>query len=212
MNDKNILFYDKIGLDPFKELSDRGGFSSYTDMELIAPYIPNGSSVLELGAGFGRCLSYFVEKGYQGKLTGVEYSKPLVEHLKEKFAGKAEIIHADIKKLDLKDKYDTALWMWSGIVDFSPEEQLESCKRIYNNLHEGGRLFIDVPRMGVQTIANHLDRQHLVFTTEYGEIHAYIPDDKDIESIKKEVGFNRFVKIEYSTSTDKKRTVYMLEK
>jgi SAM-dependent methyltransferase len=212
MNDKNLLFYNNIGLDPFKELSEKGGFSSYKDMELISSYIPNDASVIELGAGFGRCLNYFIGKGHKGKLTGVEYSQPLVQHLKENFEGKAEIINADIKKLELKEKYDVALWMWSGIIDFSPEEQLESCKGIYNLLHNGGRLFIDVPRMGVQTIANHIDRQHLVLITEYGEIHAYIPDDADMEEIKEKVGFSRLVKIEYATSTDKKRTVYMMEK
>jgi SAM-dependent methyltransferase len=212
MNDKNLLFYNNIGLDPFRELSVKGGFSSYKDMELIATYISGDASVLELGAGFGRCLTYFVDKGHKGTLTGVEYSQPLVSHLKEKFAGKAEIINADIKKLELKQKYDIALWMWSGIIDFSKEEQIESCKRVYNILNERGRLFIDVPRLGVQTIANHLDNQHLVLTTEYGEIHAFIPDDTDMENIKKEVGFHRLVKMEYVTSTDKKRTVYMLEK
>ena len=212
MNDKNLLFYKNIGLSPFMELSDKGGFSSYKDMELIAPYISDNASILELGAGFGRCLEYFVKKGHKGKLTAVEFVLPLVEHLKEKFAGKTEIINADIKKLDLPAKYDVALWMWSGIIDFSKEEQLESCKRIYTLLHEKGRLFIDVPRMGVQTIASHIDNQNLLLSTDYGEIHAYIPNDKDMENVRSIVGYSRLVKIEYSTSTDKKRTVYMLEK
>ncbi len=212
MNDKNLLFYNTIGLDPFMELSVKGGFSSYKDLELIAPYISKDASVLELGAGFGRCLSYFVERGHEGKLTGIEYSVPLVNHLKEKFDGKAEIINADIKKLTLNEKYDVALWMWSGIIDFSLEEQVAGCKKIYDLLNEKGRLFIDVPRLGVQTIASHLDHQHLVLTTEYGVIHAFIPDDKDLENIRKEAGFRKLEKIDYSTATDKKRTVYILEK
>jgi SAM-dependent methyltransferase len=212
MNDQNLLFYNNIGLDPFMELSVKGGFSSYKDMEMIASYIPADASVLELGAGFGRCLNYFIENGHKGKLTGIEYSKPLVKYLQEKFQGKAEILNADIKQLELKEKYDIALWMWSGIIDFSSEEQILSCKRIYDVLNANGRLFIDVPRLGVQTIANHLDHQHLVLTTEYGEIHAFIPDKHDMENIKEKVGFARLEKIEYATATDKKRTVYMLEK
>lgn len=212
MNDQNLLFYNNIGLDPFMELSVKGGFSSYKDMEMIASYISDTASVLELGAGFGRCLNYFIDKGHKGKLTGVEYSKPLVNYLQEKFEGKAEILNADIKKLELKEKYDIALWMWSGIIDFSSEEQVSSCKRIYDALNAKGRMFIDVPRLGVQTIANHLDNQHLVLTTEYGEIHAFIPDDRDMENIKEKVGFAHLEKIEYATATDKQRTIYMLEK
>jgi SAM-dependent methyltransferase len=212
MNDKNLNFYKNIGLEPFIELSEKGGFSAYTDLELISTYISNKASILELGAGYGRCLNYFINKGHKGKLTAVEFIPPLVDYLNENFKGKAEIINADIKKLDLPEKYDVALWMWSGIIDFSKEEQLDCCKRIYNLLHEGGIFFIDVPRMGVQTIASHIDQQHLVLTTAYGEINAFIPNDQDMENIKATVGFKRLVKIEYSTATDKKRTVYMLEK
>ncbi|HSZ25719.1 MAG TPA: class I SAM-dependent methyltransferase [Cytophagaceae bacterium] len=212
MNDKNLLFYNNIGLDSFRELSDRGGFSSYKDMELIAPYINEDVSIIELGAGFGRCLNYFIDKGHKGSLTGVEYSKPLVEFLKKNFAGKAEIINADIKKLSLSSKYDVALWMWSGIIDFSKEEQLESCKKIYNLLQVGGYLIIDVPRLGIQTIADHIDNQHLVFSTEFGEIRAFVPNDLEMEKIKKEAGFEKLIKMEYSTSTDKQRTIYILGK
>jgi SAM-dependent methyltransferase len=194
------------------KLSDMGGFSSYADMELIASYIPTEASVLELGAGYGRCLDYFVQKGHKGKLTGVEYALPLVEYLKEKFEDKAEILNADIKKLQVSSNYDVVLWMWSGIIDFSKEEQLDSCKRIYTILNEGGRFFIDIPRMGIQTIANHLDSQNLVLTTDYGVIHAFIPNDMDMENIKNKAGFSKMVKIDYATATDKKRTVYMLEK
>ena len=212
MNDKNLLFYKNIGLNPFMKLSDVGGFSSYADMELIASYISPEASILELGAGYGRCLDYFIKKGHKGKLTGIEFALPLVDYLNQNFSGKAEIINADIKKLELSSKYDVALWMWSGIIDFSKEEQLHSCKRIYAILHEGGRFFIDIPRMGVQTIADHLDSQNLVLTTDYGEIHAFIPNDLDMESMKEKVGFSRMVKTDYSTATDKKRTVYMIEK
>ncbi len=212
MNDNNLLFYKNIGLDPFKELSERGGFSSFKDMELISPYISTEASILELGAGYGRCLEYFIKKGHKGKITGVEVIQPLIDYLKEHFKDKAEIISADIKKLELPEKYDVALWMWSGIIDFSKEEQLECCKRLYNILHVGGKLFIDVPRMGVQTIASHIDSQNLVLTTDHGVIKAYIPNEVDMENIKTVVGFSRLIKIEYSTTTDKKRTVYMLEK
>ncbi len=212
MNDRNLLFYTNIGLDPFVELSEKGGFSAFKDLELIDSYIPTDASVLELGAGFGRCLTYFSGKGHKGKLTGVEFSLPLVEYLRGKFSNTVEILNADIKTLKLTQKYDVALWMWSGIIDFSREEQLNACKGLFELLNQGGRLFIDVPRMGIQTIANHIDSQNVVLTTSYGEIHAFIPNDADMEKIRKFSGFQKVVKMDYSTSTDKKRTIYILEK
>jgi SAM-dependent methyltransferase len=212
MNDKNLAFYENIGLDPFKELSEKGGFSSHRDLETIASYIKDDASILELGAGFGRCLEYFIQKNHKGKLTAVEFSKPLARFLEENFHEQVRIVNADIKTLALDEKYDVALWMWSGIIDFSAIEQKESCTRIFHLLNEGGQLFIDVPRLGVPTIANHLDNQRLIFTTPYGEITAYIPDDNDMEIIRKEAGFKSLTKIEYDTATDKKRSVYRLQK
>jgi len=212
MNDKNQIFYNNIGIAPFLELSEKGGFSAYKDLALISPFLKDTDDILELGAGYGRCLDYFIAKNHQGKLTGVEYSKTLVDFLTHKFNDKAEIIHADIKALSLNRLFNVALWMWSGIIDFSKEEQVVSCKRIFDHLKPGGILVLDLPRIGVQTIANHLDQQHLVFNTSFGEINAFIPSDEDIEFIKGTARFESVQKILYETTTDKKRTLYRFYK
>ncbi len=212
MNDNNLQFYTKIGLEQFKELSEKGGFSTFRDLELIAPYVSEKDSIIELGAGYGRCLNYFLSKKHKGKLSAIEYSEPYIDVLNETFKEKVTIIHGDIKTYVFPEHYDVALWMWSGIVDFSPIEQLIGCSNIFNFLTIGGRLFIDVPRLGIQTIANHIDEQNLLFKTPYGEIKAYIPNDKDMEGIKDRVGFKEIRKIEYATATDKQRTVYILIK
>jgi len=212
MNDKNLIFYNNIGLDPFLELSEKGGFSACKDLDLISSYIKPNDSIVELGAGYGRCLNYFVARKHTGKLLGVEFSQPLFEHLKTNFNQNVELLFADIKTLKLEERYNIALWMWSGIIDFSPSEQLQCCKNISLSLCKGGYLFIDVPRIGVQTIANHIDSQHLVFKTEYGEINAYIPNDTDMEAIRSNASFESLSKIEYETATGKKRTIYILKK
>jgi hypothetical protein len=58
LNEKNFAFYNTIGVDPLVELSIRGGFNTYKDLELIDPYIQPLDTVLELGAAYGRCLDY----------------------------------------------------------------------------------------------------------------------------------------------------------
>ena len=212
MNDKNIIFYNNIGLDPFKELAEKGGFSTFKDLELISSFIPKNATILELGAGYGRCLDYFIQNHHAGKLIAVERSAHLYEYLTKKYNSTIELLNKDIKELVLQEKVDIALWMWSGIIDFAPAEQIESCRKIFNLLNKGGKLFIDVPMIGVQTIALHKDKQNLVLTTPYGEIEAYIPDEQDMENIRLKTGYERIEIINYSTATDKKRTIYILEK
>ncbi|MFL5729137.1 MAG: class I SAM-dependent methyltransferase, partial [Cytophagaceae bacterium] len=135
MNEKNFDFYRNLGVDPFKKLAAIGGFSSYTDLELSFPFIKNSQSILELGAGYGRCLDFFIAKGFKGKLIAVEQSEPLVQHLKSQYGDKAEILQEDIKTLQLKENVDAALWMWSGIIDFSKEEQLNTSRHIVSLLN-----------------------------------------------------------------------------
>lgn len=210
-NDKNFLFYENIGVDTFKDLAEKGGFSTYHDLELAFPFIKSADSILEIGAGYGRCIDYLRKKGYKGKLIAVEQSTALVNHLKDRFSD-VNIMHGDIKKLELSQKVDSALWMWSGILDFSPEEQLLCLKRIAGLLTVKGNLAIDVPSLGHKTIASHLDEQNLHFETPFGTLDCYIPSREEMEKMTKQAGFATLEEINYKTATGMPRTMYILEK
>lgn len=211
-NDKNLEFYGRIDLAAFAGLAKVGGFDTYKDLETISSYLSPYTDVLELGAGYGRCLEYFKKTSHRGKIIAIEKSAHLAEYLREHYGKLATIIEGDIKTLHLDQQVDVALWMWSGIIDFSKAEQAEACETIIKFIKPKGKLFIDVPRIGTKTIAHHEDAQNLVLSTEYGDIHAYIPSDQDVEWYCKRAGFSRFVHIDYQTATEKKRTIYMLEK
>ncbi|MCU0431069.1 MAG: class I SAM-dependent methyltransferase [Cytophagaceae bacterium] len=211
-NDKNIEFYRNIALDTFYNLAAIGGFNTFRDIDQIEKYLLPTLDILEIGAGYGRCLDYFISHGHKGRLIALEKSEPLFRFLVEKYPTKVELISGDIQTLSLSKPVDVALWMWSGIVDFAPVEQATAIQNIYRLLKPGGRLFIDIPRLGVQTIAHHEDLQNMVFTTPFGEIQAYIPSDEDIDFYSRSAGFERFLHLDYHTATDKKRTIYILEK
>ncbi|MCS6824775.1 MAG: methyltransferase domain-containing protein [Cytophagaceae bacterium] len=214
MNDRNIKFYENIPIDQLKILSLKGGFSSYIDLETISTYIQPQHTVLEIGAAYGRCLDYFIHHQHKGKIFALEKSYPFIEFLKKQYVHHTniEVIHADILQSPLPVGIDTALWMWSGIVDFSKEEQMMACKRISQVLNYGGQLFIDIPRIGFQTIAKHNDEQHLHLKTQYGDIIAFIPSVQDIKTIQKDSHFSILHIINYETSTQKQRTIYRLVK
>lgn len=212
MNDKNIQFYNNLGVEPFKKLSEVGGFSSHKDLELVFPYIEGSNSIVEVGAGFGRCLDFFINKGFEGKLIAVEKAIPYLEHLRKHYSDRVEILDVDVKKLSLNEKVDTVLWMFSGIIDFSREEQIQTLKLLAGCLKEKGKLVIDIPKLGFRTYADHTDEQHLRFDSEYGLLECYIPSVEDITEYQEKAGFSGFIRLDYSTPSGKHRTVYILTK
>jgi SAM-dependent methyltransferase len=212
MNDENLAFYNNISLELFKDYAEKGGFQNCWDLEMISHHIDSYDTLLEIGAGYGRCLDYFINKGHIGKIVAIERSDNLVEYLKIKYSNFIDLFHGDIKQIDFFECVDNALWMWSGMIDFSREEQIICCKRIYTALKPGGRLFVDVPKLGIQTIAIHKDSQNLKLETAHGDIHAYIPDDADMEKIRDLAGYSVLSKINYATATQKYMSIYILER
>lgn len=212
MNDKNIHFYNNLGVDPLKELSEVGGFSSWKDLEEVYPYIQNVSSVLELGAGSGRCLDFFLHKGFKGHLIAVEKAESYLDYLRKNYSDKVEVIDQDIKKLRLKEKVDVILWMFSGIIDFSREEQIAALQNLSTLLNPEGKLIIDTPRIGFKTYAEHKDAQNLKLDSPYGLLECYIPNNEDIKEYVEKANFADFNRIDYNTTTQKARTIYILNK
>jgi len=212
INERNFNFYNQIGIDTFQSLAQDGGFSTYVDLEIAYRYIQASENIVEIGAGYGRCIEFLMCKQHQGKIIAVEQSAKLCEYLRQKYESSVEIVEGDIYTISFDQKIDTALWMWSGIIDFSLEEQAANVKHIFDLLNSKGKLFIDIPRIGIQTIASHIDQQRIKLTTDFGEIECYIPLSTEVKDYAHAAGFTRVDEINYETATDKKRTMYILKK
>lgn len=211
-NEKNFNFYNQIGLETFQSLAQTGGFNTFVDLEIAYRYIQSNENVIEIGAGYGRCLDFLIEKKHEGHIYAIEQSAVLCTHLRKKYAPSIEIIEGNIYTVTINQPIDTALWMWSGIIDFSVEEQAAVIKHIFDVLTAKGKVFIDIPRIGIKTIADHLDQQRIKLTTDFGEIECYIPLSSEMKTYAEDAGFTRVDEINYETSTDKKRTMYILMK
>jgi SAM-dependent methyltransferase len=215
MNDKNLTFYNNLGVSVFKELAIAGGFSTYRDLEQIYPLIKDSEVILEVGAGYGRCIDFLLKKEYPGKIIAIEQSPVLIDYLKKNYAHlpNIDLLQEDIKTFDLSAvKVNHILWMWSGIIDFSKDQQIECLANFSRCLRKGGKVIIDIPRIGFQTIAEHKDQKHLYFETPYGTLNCYLPDENDLEEAREAGGYQEVKKLDYETSTQKKRTIYILTK
>jgi hypothetical protein len=213
-NDQNIAFYEAIGESEFKKFAESVGFSAFKDLFVAGAHISPDDVLLEIGAGYGRCLDYFIQTNHRGEIHAIEKSKSLFEILHAKYSGHSgvNIYLADVKALDLSVSVDVALWMWSGFADFSHFEQRAACLELYSRLNDGGRLVIDLPKAGEQTNAEHLDAQNLELKTPFGTIRAYLPTAREFEAIQRDCGFQKLMATDYETTTGRGRTMYVLVK
>jgi phospholipid N-methyltransferase len=212
-NDSNKIFYNTVPLEVFKSLTQQGGFSACLDLEWIEKDIPASASILEVGAGYGRCVDFLLATKKEATILAVEQSAQLSKVLEEKYKeeSRVQVIHDDIKTLALADKVDVVLWLFSGLLDFSKEEQPIVLKRLRSFLKDEGKLFLDIPQLANLTLAKYTSEQDIFMETAYGNITTFLPSSENIQAYALQAGFGEVSVIHYDTSTGKKRSIYRLE-
>jgi trans-aconitate methyltransferase len=213
MNDINIPFYRKINIERFRELAKLIGLERSPEIDLIFPQIAQARTVVELGAGYGRIVNALLDKGFQGNIIAIERSPELLEYLREQFAHCASVsIHeTDFRHFKPESKVDAALWMWSGVLEFSPEEQEATIENIGQQLSPGGVLVIEIPD-DIKYVGQRLDLHHIRVETEWGTLLAYMPSHEEMLRFARKAGFARTEVIRYITATGLKRMLYLMIK
>jgi tRNA A58 N-methylase Trm61 len=213
-NKSNKQFYNNLPLDVFKDMTKQGGFSDYKDLKLIADRIPPAAHVLELGAGYGRCIDFLLSRKHTGHITAVEHSTPLLTVLREKYNAlpQVEVLEEDLNTTVQVFNADVVLWIFSGLLDFSKEEQVSMLKKIQTWINDGGKLFVDIPQLAQLTIARYTDKQDIVMDTPYGSISTFLPSELDMKEYAAFAGFSGVEVLHYDTDTDKKRAMYIFSK
>lgn len=93
--------------------------------DVVAGVVPEGASILELGAGAGRITHPLVERGY--RVTAVDDSREMLERIKG-----ARTVHGSIEELWLDERFD-AVMLGSFLVNTAEPaaraEMLRCCRR-----------------------------------------------------------------------------------
>lgn len=212
-NKDNKAFYEKVPIGYFIDVATQGGLDDGNDILAIKHYIKNTGSILEVGAGYGRVIENLLKQGFCGHLTAIERNPVLCKHLQENFGEKIEIICHDILHTTLTNKYDLILWMWTGICEFSKDEQPLVINLLSNSLNANGLLVIDVVPIECTT-QNSLDKDkhNRIITTSYGNNYCYLPDSSEIDEYARYSGLKQREIIAYQTKTNKTNYLYILEK
>lgn len=211
MNDANIEFYRRIGASKLQELAALQGLAQTPEIPLLMPIIKDAQLLVEIGAGYGRIVKGLKNNGFQGKVVAQERCPELCQVLRQDCNGDAEIFEADIKRQQYPQKPDVLLWMWSGILEFTPEEQQSVIQSLFGHLQKGGILVIEIPRE-IRYVGKPIDERKIVVDTEWGRLDAYLPSEEELLTYGAKAGFAHHQTIHYQTDTGLKRSMYVFEK
>lgn len=145
-----------------------------SDLQFYKKWLPRNkeAKILELCCGTGRLTIPLAKDGYN--ICGVDYTSSMLERAKVKAseAGlEINFIEADIRTLNLQDKFDVIFIPFNSIHHLYRNEDLfKTLKGIKNHLKEGGLFLLDCFNPNIQYIVENEEEHKVIaeYTTSDG--------------------------------------------
>ena len=188
------------------------GLNTGIDIDTIYPLIKDAKTILEFGAGYGRVINFLRKKGFANEYIGIERIDSLVKYLHENYPNEATILHQDIREIEIENHPNVILWLWSGILELTPEEQKSTIQEAYDLLAPNGLLIIEAPFKKIYKVGALEGEKSVRVEMDWGVLNAYFVTTDDIESYASSIGFSNFEYKTYQTTTDLERVFYLLRK
>jgi len=124
------------------------------DLDFYRRWMPKNKDarILELCCGSGRLTIPLAKEGYD--ITGVDFTASMLEKAREKASAEAleiEFIEADIRKLDLPEKFDLIFIPFNSIHHLYENEDLfQAFANVKAHLNEGGTFIFDCFNPNIQ--------------------------------------------------------------
>lgn len=131
-------------------------------------YFPNNkkTKILDIGCGMGHFL-YFLKKENYKDYLGIDGSEECIEFCKKK---KFNVKYIDAFEFLKTNKNNFDLIVMNDIIEhLTRDEIIEILKLIYNNLNQGGKIFVKTPNMANPILGVHgryIDFSHKIGFTE----------------------------------------------
>ncbi len=152
-NQDNINFYEGVTVEGLKQLAVKAGLTNACDVTALKSYWENADSVLDVGAAYGRVVKGLLSNGYKGKITAIERSHTFCHYLSEKFQDNITLLNIDSADYyTTQSHFDTILFLWSGLADYSVAEQPVIVKKLSQLLNRNGYLIIDTMPMNIKPL------------------------------------------------------------
>lgn len=218
-NRDNIAAYKYSNIELMDALIDKGGFTSNCDYKLIDKYISSSSDILDVAAGSGRALQYFLSIKYPGKVTAVERNPKFFKHLERNYSKDFEIAHADIMDFKPNKKFDLIIWMWACLCEFSQREQPIILKKLSDMLTSDGILIFDtlLEPNPLFLVGKHKDgsldvSNGLCQGIVAPALHTYLPTFEEINGYASILEFSDVEHINYKTDTNRRRQMHVFKR
>lgn len=150
-------------------------------LELIKKHLPNGSKIIEFGAGSGRLSVPLSQEGYS--VVAVDPSPSMLKCLRKKVKNKnLPNIRTINKKIEdfstFKLKFDAALALFNVISYILDKESLiKSFHNVKNSIRENGIFILDVPKRNLFrsriTTKNDFYRKVDIVKTKNDDLYTY---------------------------------------
>ncbi len=130
--------------------------TNLADLEFYKRWLPKNkdANILELCCGTGRLTLPIAKEGYH--ISGVDFTASMLEQAKAKASEeglKIEFIEADIRTLDLREKYDLIFIPFNSIHHLYKNEDLFMAFNVVkNHLKDGGLFLLDCFNPNIQYI------------------------------------------------------------
>lgn len=210
-NNDNGAFYENSA-DTLQAWSSLGGLDSCPDLLAIQNYLDTADTILEIGAGFGRVIKFLKNCYPNKKITAIERSTKLYDLLKLQSTPNTELILSDITHFQSNKSFDLILWLWSGLTDFSQKEQLNIIRHITLFMKKEARFIIETfPHDAVPANGQVTATQHYILNANNKDLHGYIPSPHEMQNYADALNFVIEKTIYYTTSSDRKRIMYVLK-
>jgi cyclopropane fatty-acyl-phospholipid synthase-like methyltransferase len=210
-NKDNEVFYEQRS-EILETWAQAGGLSTWPDLIAIETYIKPVENILEIGSGYGRVLQYLKQHHSDKKITAVEKSHELFNTLTLQFEQSVTLHQCDIANFKTQQRYDLILWLWSGLTDFSKSEQPHIIKHLQQFLTPQGTLIIETfPHDLTPSNGSIIDNQSYELTHNELSLHGYIPSPDEINTYATNAALQLKELIEYKTSSNRKRKLYILK-
>jgi SAM-dependent methyltransferase len=173
--------------------------------------IKNAKIIAEIGLGYGRCVDALLEKGYTGQIYAVERVEKFSAMASEKYdKNQVTVFSDDVINVKFPQNVDAILWMWSGIMELSAEEQELAICKLKASLNPNGVLFIEVPSGEIKIIGTRIDAQKFKVEAPWGTLEAHLPLEEDMKRVAQNCKYKSLNTLKYETEKGLKRIIYAL--
>jgi trans-aconitate methyltransferase len=212
-NRDNLICYEALPSEVLQQYARDVGLATHHDLKAIQSYIDSANSILEVGAGSGRSLRYLIENAPQATLHTVEACTKYQKALKEQFDNKITLHAGSVLEKEIDHEFDLILWLWAGIADFAPKEQIQALEILLAKLQPDGLLVCDTLPTTVSPTLNFKRKgQAFVIDTNYGTINTYGVTPSEIEEYVKKLNAKVLEHRLYQTAKAQSRILHLIKK